>query len=98
MYLGTNGKPLSSRQIETYYPAALVVAEAAAIELQADSEVMGVTITMQTTSLRHVSGRVIGTFRGYLILDVKLATGDSEGSAIQVGKDGSFRRDGHSSA
>jgi len=26
MYLGNNGEPLSSRQIETYYPAALTTA------------------------------------------------------------------------
>jgi hypothetical protein len=94
MYLGSNGEPLSSRQLETYYPAALLASEAAAIELKAGSEVMGVTITMQTSGLRHVSGRVIGTFRGYMMLDVKLSDGGSEGSAIQVDKDGTFRRDG----
>lgn len=94
VYLGSHGEPLPSRQVETYYPDALTAAEAAAIELNAASEVMGVTIRIQTTALRHVSGRVIGTFRGYMMLDVKLSTGGSEGAAIQVGKDGSFRRDG----
>ncbi|MGA3205728.1 MAG: carboxypeptidase-like regulatory domain-containing protein [Bryobacteraceae bacterium] len=93
-YLGSNGEPLLSRQIETYYPAALQDAEAAAIELKAGSEVTGITITMLTTTVRHVSGRVIGTFRGYMMLDVKLSDGGSEGSAIQVDKDGTFRRDG----
>ena len=81
-YRGSNGEPLGSRPVETFYPAATRSADATSIELKAGSEVTGITITMQTTLLRHVSGKVIGAFRGYLMLNTDLPNGHSEGMAV----------------
>lgn len=93
-YFGGDGEPLRSHQIETYYPAAVRVEGAVSIDLKAGREVTDITITMQTAVLRHVAGRVVGMSGGYMMLHIDLPNEASEGPAVQVGKDGTFRRDG----
>jgi len=70
------------------------VDHAVPIKLQAGREVTDITITMQVTALRHVAGRVVGMSGGYMLLDIDLPGGGSEGAAVTVEKDGTFRRNG----
>lgn len=93
--LDANAQPFRELEAETYYGESLSMRGATPIVLKEGQEVTGVTVALQKTALRHLSGRVASMPAGERSWIWVTRVSEDEGEAVvaapRIGKDGTFR-------
>ncbi len=96
-FLDEKGHPFREQTVETYYTESLSFERATPIALRAGQEIDGLTLTLEKTGTRHLSGRIApalldGGALSVLILELA-QTNVRIAEDQPVEKDGSFRAD-----
>jgi hypothetical protein len=93
--LDTSGHPFREREVETFYKAALTMANATPIVIKAGQEITDITIPIQKASSRRISGRISWDVHATGLPQIWLMA-MSEGLRLTatVEKDGHFHAEG----
>jgi hypothetical protein len=92
-FLNSSGQIQREKEVETFYSASFTFADANPVEVKAGQQVDNLLLTLKRARLRRVSGRLVDPPpAGFLYCSGETETGSDTGTAIPIGKDGSFAK------